>query len=116
MPERKSGGDPQGNVKNANVQKKHSEWDVIDTVNHAEAPCERPPLLDQTNPSAETMEFTGFDIFLMIVSISTYLIDLGMYIYVACMYYQTEYTLYATLTLAFLVIPALTMSAFSLRW
>ena len=108
-----SSGDPE-DVSSSNVRKNDSEGNVTDIINHAES--QRPHVFDQANESPDTMQFTGFDIFLLIFSMTTYLVDLGMDIYVACMYYKTGYISYASLTLVFVIVPALIMSAFSLRW
>ncbi|CAG7817060.1 unnamed protein product [Allacma fusca] len=71
---------------------------------------------DDVDALPESLRFNYFDIFCIFVSIATYFLDLGMDIYVACIYYKAQNIWYFVLTLVFVIIPAGTMTAFSLRW
>ena len=101
-------------VSNSKIRKKHSEGDVVDMVNYAES--QWPLQFDEVDALPDSLRFNYFDILCIIVSMTTYLLDLGMDIYVACIYYKTQNIWYFVLTLVFVIIPAGTMTAFSLRW
>jgi len=60
--------------------------------------------------------YTYFDIFLGIVSIGSYLFDVGSDVFIAVMYYQDELWWWFGLTVSFIVVPSITISLFSLTW
>lgn len=71
---------------------------------------------DQTDGIPESLRFNWFDILCIILSITTYVVDLGMDIYVSYVYYCSGYYWYFALALIFIIIPSVSMTAFSLRW
>jgi len=94
------------------VKKKHgSEGDVVEYGESQWLHYE-----DQVDALPETLRFSWFDVICIIFSMSTYIFDMGMDLYVAYVYYTTGYILYFIITLVFVIIPSVTMTAFSLRW
>jgi len=71
---------------------------------------------DETDALPEILRFSSFDIFCILFSMFTYAVDLAMDLYVAYVYYDTGFIGYFVLSLVFVIIPSVTMTAFSLRW
>lgn len=93
------------------VKKKHgSEGDVVE---YGESQWLQ---YDEVDALPESLRFSWFDIICISFSMATYIFDLAMDLYVAYVYYATEYILYFIITLIFVIIPSVTMTAFSLRW
>lgn len=95
------------------VRKKHSEGELLDYMNCSESQWLQ---YDEVDALPTTLRFNFFDMFCILLSMGTYLFDLGMDIYVAYVYFIRGYVTYFVLTLVFVIIPAGTMTAFSLRW
>lgn len=74
------------------------------------------PVLDTPDYNPSQLSFTCFDIIIYIMSIGTYLADVGTDIWVALLYYNRGHWWWCGLTLSFVFIPSLVMGAFSLRW
>jgi hypothetical protein len=103
--------DLKDNVAMPRVKKKHrSEGDVYD---YGESHWLNE---DATDALPELLRFSLFDIFCILFSMVTYAVDLAMDLYVAYVYYDSAYIGYFVLTLVFVIIPSVTMTAFSLRW
>ena len=64
----------------------------------------------------DIQDFTKFDIGVYIFSIISYICDIGSDIWICYMYYSKGDTWWFRLTLVFIILPSVTMSAFSLRW
>lgn len=96
----------------AKVRKKHSEGELLDYS------CSESQWLqyDEVDALPATLRFNYFDMFCILLSMGTYIFDLGMDIYIAYVYYTNARIDYFVLTLVFVIIPAGTMTAFSLRW
>jgi hypothetical protein len=92
-------------------RKHNSAGDVVEYGESHWLQCE-----DIIDGLPETLRFNWFDMFCIIFSIATYVVDLGMDIYVAYVYHVSEYIGYFVLTLVFIIIPSVSMTAFSLRW
>ncbi|CAL8086972.1 unnamed protein product [Orchesella dallaii] len=105
--------DMKDSVPVAKVRKKHSEGDLLDYMNCSESQWLQ---YDEVDALPTTLRFNFFDIFCIILSMCTYIFDLGMDIYVAYVYYTKGHIGFFVLTLVFVIIPAGTMTAFSLRW
>nr|CAB3263177.1 uncharacterized protein LOC104265836 [Phallusia mammillata] len=60
--------------------------------------------------------FTWLDLFVVLVSMSTYLADIVTDILVMLVYWKIDETSWAALTLTFLIVPAVVMQVFSTRW
>jgi len=60
--------------------------------------------------------YTNFEVFLTVVSILSYVFDVGSDIYVAVMYYRYGDIWWFTLTVLFIVVPSLTITIFSFVW
>jgi hypothetical protein len=67
-----------------------------------------------TDPAQASYSY--FDIFLGLFSIISYLFDVGSDVYVAVIYYREEQWWWFGLTVAFIVVPSLTITGFSLAW
>lgn len=99
------------------VRKKHSEGDILDAVGSSESQQWVPnQQFDETDALPASLRFNAFDICCILFSIVTYTLDLGMDCYVAYVYYTGKWIGYFALTLVFVIVPAGTMTAFSLRW
>lgn len=66
--------------------------------------------------SQKTMRFTVIDLLLNLVSIGSYLADVGSDLFLAYMYYSGKNWWWFGLTLAFVFIPSTIMTIFSLKW
>lgn len=66
--------------------------------------------------SDEEMSFTIFDLIIYLFSIGSYLFDVGSDVFVSYLYYTRGHYWWFSLTLSFVIIPALCMSCFSLKW
>lgn len=95
------------------VRKKHSEGDLLNYMNCSESQWLQ---YDEVDALPVSLRFNYFDMFCILLSMGTYIFDLAMDIYVAYLYYINYYIGYFVLTLVFVIIPAGTMTAFSLRW
>ncbi|EEB12749.1 conserved hypothetical protein [Pediculus humanus corporis] len=62
------------------------------------------------------MELGRFYILTLILSILTFILDLYLHCWIAYIYYKAQEVTFFTLTLIFIIVPALTSSAFSMRW
>lgn len=71
---------------------------------------------DEPDALPLNLRFNVFDFLCIAISIGTYVADLGMDIFMAYVYYTSGFIGYFVLTLVFVIIPAGTMTAFSLRW
>ncbi|XP_072027545.1 uncharacterized protein [Amphiura filiformis] len=60
--------------------------------------------------------FTILDALFLIGSMVMYVADIALDVLVAVQYYQTNNILWSGLTMAFIIIPSLTLQYFSLRW
>jgi len=98
------------------VRKKHSEGDILDMVSASQDSGQWVPSQDETDALPATLRFNYFDISCILFSIATYTLDLCTDCYVAYVYYTGEWIGYFVLTLVFVIVPAGTMTAFSLRW
>ncbi len=78
-------------------------------------PFSRPNMFDPLPPASET-NFTALDIFLYVFCIVSYLGDVGSDIWVAHQYYDNGDVWWFSLTVIFIVVPALVTTAFSLSW
>lgn len=62
------------------------------------------------------MELGRFYIPTILLSIVTFVLDLYLYCWLAYIYYSDDKNTFFTLTLSFILVPALISSAFSMRW
>jgi hypothetical protein len=100
------------------MRRKHSEGDILDM---AAMSAESRQWLgsqsyDETDALPPSLRFNHFDMACIIFSMITYTLDLAMDLYIAYIYYTGEWIGYFVLTLIFVIVPAGTMTAFSLRW
>jgi len=61
-------------------------------------------------------EFGVYHIICLLLSITTFVLDVGFDSWLAYFYYRQGQGAYFALTLTFLIFPALITTAFSLRW
>lgn len=71
---------------------------------------------DEPDALPTRMEYTVKDALVVLLSIVSFLVDTGTDIWVAVYFYRQERVWEFVLTLTFVVVPALTMTGFSLRW
>ena len=71
---------------------------------------------DQVDYVRSTDNFTCLDIIIYLVSIGSYLADVGTDIWVAYMYYNQRHTMWFILTLLFVLVPGITTTLFSIAW
>ena len=62
------------------------------------------------------IKFNLFDILINLVSMGSYLLDIGTDLFLAYMYYSSNHVWWFRLTLFFVLVPSLTMTIFSLKW
>ena len=72
--------------------------------------------VDEVDGIGRTAIFNPFDIAYIIFSIISYLADVGTDIYVALNYYDRQDYYYFGFTIAFVGVPAMTVSVLSLKW
>ena len=71
---------------------------------------------DEVDALPEKMQYTYKDLAVVLLSILSFLIDTGTDVWVAVHFYRSQRMYEFALTLVFIVVPALTMTGFSLRW
>ena len=71
---------------------------------------------DQVDHNPEKLKFTCCDILINLFAIGSYLFDVGTDCYVAYLYYTRRHLWWFILTLVFIFVPSITMTAFSLKW
>lgn len=64
----------------------------------------------------ETQVFGAFYVICIALSIATYVLDIALTSILLYLYYANGYGVYFALTLTFVVLPAIFMTAFSMRW
>lgn len=72
--------------------------------------------VDCVDALPENLSFTGVDITVLVISIGSYLFDTGSDIAVAHSLHKTGYVMYFWLTIMLIVLPAIVMAGFSLKW
>ena len=72
--------------------------------------------LDYVDYIPNTDRFTSFDIVIYLFSLCSYLADVGTDIWVAYMYFHQGHVIWFSLTVLLIVIPAITVTLFSLAW
>ena len=72
--------------------------------------------IDEIDGFQGKANFNWLDVMCIVVSISSYVADLVTDGYMAAIYYQSGHFWYFSFTLAFVAIPALTMSGLSAKW
>lgn len=92
-----------------NLQKLSSQHSDFDSPDGA---------LSESNTSIKKnhINFSLFDAVGIILSVLSFLFDTGMDIAVAYLHYTNGDIVYFILTLIFIIVPALTMTCFSIRW
>ncbi|XP_064626421.1 XK-related protein 4-like [Lineus longissimus] len=71
---------------------------------------------DQIDGFPEKAHFGTFDVLVIIASIGSFFFDLGSDLWVAHVYFSDKEYWYFGMTVAFIMIPSLTMMVFSFRW
>lgn len=74
------------------------------------------PTIGEENYASPDFKYSFWDIFVNLVSVGTYLSDVGTDIFVAYLHFHEENWWWFSLTLAFVLVPSLIITAFSLAW
>lgn len=83
------------------------------TAEHGSSETEVP---DKTDVSPETDTYSNYEVVWTVISILSYIFDVGSDIYLAFVYYNDGDTWWFTLTVIFIVVPSLTITLFSFVW
>lgn len=90
---------------------KWSEGDQIDPNGVIE-----PVSVDCVDALPKNLSFSVIDIIVLLISIASYMFDTGSDIVVAYKLYHAGYMFYFAVTVSLILIPAIVMAGFSLKW
>ncbi|XP_043197515.1 XK-related protein 6-like [Amphibalanus amphitrite] len=100
--------------RNSNGELRPLQAVLADSANGGVVPVVVPA--DEVDALPEKMQYTYKDLAVVLLSIVSFLVDTGTDVWVAVHFYRTERMYEFALTLVFILVPALTMTGFSLRW
>ncbi|XP_009859071.2 uncharacterized protein LOC104265836 [Ciona intestinalis] len=108
MAPRSKDGLARGNIRDQNISNFAASQASIAIVS--------PRKLDKSHVELPEYCFTWLDVFIVVVSMGTYIADIVTDILVMLVYWNIDEISWASLTLTFLIVPAVIMQVFSTRW